>query len=72
MQLGRRYGNNRLEAASSRALALGSPRFHTVKNILTAGQDRLPFEPPAETNPTPVHINIRGGAYYAAATREED
>ena len=72
MQLGRRYGNSRLEAASARALALGSPRFHTVKNILTAGQDRLPFEPPAETNPTPVHINIRGGAYYAAATREED
>ena len=37
-----------------------------------AGQDRLPFEPPAETHPTPVHTNIRGGAYYAAATREED
>ena len=72
MQLGRRYGNRRLEAASERALALDSPSFHTVRNILASGQDRLPFEPPAETNPTPVHTNIRGGAYYATATREED
>ena len=72
MQLGRRHGSGRLEAASARALALGSPRFLTVRNILASGQDRLPFEPPAETHPTPVHTNIRGGAYYAAATREED
>ena len=25
-----------------------------------AGQDRLPIEPPVETNPTPTHANIRG------------
>ena len=72
MQLGRRYGSGRLEAASARALALGSYRFRTVRNILAAGQDRLPLEPPAETNPTPTHANIRGADYYAAATREED
>ena len=51
-------------------MALGSCRFHTVKNILAAGQDRLPLEPPAETTPTPTHANIRGAAYYAATTRE--
>ena len=61
IEQGRRYGNIRLEAASARALSLGSCRYHTVKNILTAGQDRLPIEPPAETNPTPAHDNIRGG-----------
>ena len=72
MQLGRRYGSGRLEAASTRALALGSYRVRTVRNILAAGQDRLPLEPPAETNPTPAHTNIRGPNYYAAATREED
>ena len=72
MQLGRRYGSGRLEAASARALALGSYRFRTVRNILAAGQDRLPLEPPAETNPTPTHANIRNADYYAAATREED
>ncbi len=63
MQLGRRYGNSRLEAASARALALGSCRFHTVRNILTAGQERLPLEPP-------THANIRGADYYAATTED--
>ncbi len=72
MQLGRRHGNIRLEAACARALALGSCRYHTVRNILTAGQDRLPIEPPAETAPTPTHANIRGADYYAAATTTEE
>ena len=73
MQLGRRHGSARLEAASARALALDSHRFRTVRNILAAGQDRLPLEPRAETNPTPMHANIRGADYYAAAaTSEED
>ena len=72
MQLGRRYGNIRLEAASARALALGSYRSRTIQNILSAGQDRLPLGPPAETIPTPTHANIRGADYYAAATTQED
>ena len=71
MRLGRQYGNPRLDAASARAIALGSCRFHTVKNILATGQDRRPLEPPAETAPTPTHANIRGADYYAA-TNEED
>ena len=71
MRLGRQHGNDRLDAACTRAIALGSCRFDTVRNILTAGQDRLPFEPPAETTPTPAHDNIRGAAYYAATTRED-
>ena len=71
MRLGRQHGNPRLDAASARAIALGSCRFHTVKNILATGQDRLPLEPPAETAPTPTHANIRGADYYAA-TNEED
>ena len=33
------------DAASARAMALGSYHYRTVKNILTAGQDRLPLEP---------------------------
>ena len=71
MRLGRQHGNARLDAASARAMALGSCRFHTVKNILAAGQDRLPLEPPADTSPTPTHTNIRGAAYYATTTRED-
>ena len=71
MRLGRQHGNARLDAASARAITLGSCRFHTVKNILATGQDHLPLEPPAETAPTPTHANIRGANYYAA-TKEED
>ena len=57
---------------ATRALALGFCRYQTVKNILSAGQDRLPLEPPAETNPTPTHANIRDADYYAATHEEED
>ena len=72
MRLGQQYGNDRLDAASARAMALGSYRYRTVKNILAAGQDRLPLESAAETTPTPTHTNIRGAAYYATTTAEED
>ena len=72
MRLGRQYGNPRLDAASARAMALGSYRYRTVKNILAAGQDRLPLEPPAETTPTPTHANIRGANYYAPTAAQED
>jgi transposase len=72
MRLGRRYGAERLEAASHRAEQLRSASYRTVKNILSAGQDRLPFEEPeaGSTLPTPVHANIRGASYYAAAEEE--
>ena len=52
MRLGRQHGNPRLDAASARAMALGSCRFHTVKNILAAGQDHLPRRrEPSPTRP---------------------
>ena len=73
MRLGRRYGDARLDAASARALALRSSRYPTVKNILASGQDRLPLEGPAEAHPpTRTHDNIRGAAYYAPTTSEEE
>ena len=59
-------------APCARARALGSCRYHTVRNILAAGQGRLPIEPPAETKPTPTHANFRGADYYAAATTTEE
>jgi len=73
MRLGRRYGAERLEAASCRAEHLRSYSYRTVKNILSSAQDRLPFEEQdtGSTPPTPVHANIRGARYYAAAAQEE-
>jgi transposase len=64
MRLGKTYGLDRLEAASRRALRLESYSYRTVKNILSAGTDRLPLEeePPA---PSPhFHENVRGPEYY--------
>ena len=70
MRLGRQYGDPRLEAASTRALALKSYSYRTVKNILASAQDRLPFEE-TESDPTPHHANIRGAAYYTHHPEED-
>ena len=42
LSLGKRYGASRLEAACARALAHGSPRYRTVKMILSSGTDQQP------------------------------
>jgi len=72
MRLGRRYGAERLEAASHRAAYLRSASYRTVKNILSSSQDLLPFATQESDSipPTPVHDNIRGASYYAAAEEE--
>jgi transposase len=72
MRLGKQYGAGRLEAACERAEHLRSYSYRTVKNILSSAQDRLPFENEADIDATPVHDNIRGPAYYAAATKEDE
>ena len=67
MRLSQRYGPERLEAASTRALRLRSYSYRTVKNILSAKQDRLPLEEETPSIPsTPLHDNIRGAGYYTA------
>jgi transposase len=70
MRLGRQHGEARLEAASTRALALESYSYRTVRNILASAQDRLPLES-AESEPTPHHANIRGGDYYTHHPEED-
>ena len=74
MRLGRRYGAERLEAASRRAEQLRSYSYRTVKNILSSAQDRLSFDMPGPraTPPTRVHANIRGARYYAASEEETE
>jgi transposase len=67
IRLGRRYGDDRLEAACARAERLRSYSYRTVKNILASAQDRLPLEDESVTPaPGSSHENIRGGEYYAA------
>lgn len=64
MRLGRRHGGDRLEAACERALALSSYSYSTVKNILSAGLDRIALEVDTETRTRDEHENIRGAEYY--------
>ncbi len=65
MRLGKTYGPERLEAASSRAVAVGARSYKHVAAILKNGVDRLPplTEPPANHN-TVTHTNVRGPSYY--------
>ncbi len=69
MRLTQRHGAARVEAAAVRAERLHAPSYKTVKNILGAGVEALPFDEPSEAILTlPVHDNIRGAGYY----RKED
>ena len=71
LRLGKRYGNDRLEAACDRALIAGARSYRHVDSILKRGLDRLP--PPESPNgdaataekEAPVnHENVRGRDYY--------
>ena len=65
MRLGKKYGEQRLERACSRALRLGSYSYRTVKNILSSGVEQLPLPGEMGSRPkAPIHENIRGGSYY--------
>jgi len=66
LNLEKRYGRVRLEAACARAHRIGSPTRKSVLSILTQGLDRSP-PPPAEQTTlalTEPHPNVRGSDYY--------
>jgi len=66
MRLGRTYGNDRLEAACARAMAVRAPTYRSVASILKAALDRLPLPTPAVHTELrlPEHDNVRGPKYY--------
>lgn len=65
MQLEKRYGKERLNAACQRALLVGSPSYQSVKSILKAGLDRVPAAAPKlVVLAAGRHENLRGPAYY--------
>jgi len=61
LQLSRKYGDARLEAACERARQLGSLTYSTVSVILKNGVESVPT---GISKPVPEHENIRGGEYY--------
>jgi transposase len=66
LRLGKRYSNERLEAACRRALAMNVCSYRSIKSMLESSLDRQPIEPveiPAVHGE--VHDNVRGSDYYS-------
>ncbi|OPX99907.1 MAG: hypothetical protein A4E58_00197 [Syntrophorhabdus sp. PtaB.Bin006] len=63
IRLGRRYGEERLEAASTRALFMGAYSYKSVESILKNNLDGKEL-PERLSRPSVAHENIRGGGYY--------
>ena len=64
IRLGKSYGEARLEAACTRALATGPVSYRRVADILKAGLDRQPTRAPDPGAPRLAHDNLRGPEYY--------
>ncbi|MDR0230784.1 MAG: IS21 family transposase [Dysgonamonadaceae bacterium] len=61
--LGRKYGNDRLEAACKRAMAAPTTSYQFIRNILKNNQDKLQTADDENFN-IPDHENIRGKESY--------
>ena len=70
MRLGERYGQERLEAASKRALRIGSTSYQSVRSILRTGLDQQPLRDEGKSQQVPKHGNVRGADYYASSPEE--
>jgi transposase len=71
ISLGRRYGQDRLEAAAQRAIHLQAHSYQSVKSILARGLDRQSVAESVSLVPPVEHANIRGAGYYAGSLFEE-
>ena len=69
MRLGKRHGEDRLEAACTRAETLRSYSYRTVKNILSSGMDKVHWDQESFLKRSPDHENIRGSEYYKEEER---
>jgi hypothetical protein len=68
LRLGKSFGNDRLEAACCRALAIGAISYRSIESILKNGLESRPVIGSAAAVPL-KHGNIRGPQYYQ--TQEE-
>jgi transposase len=68
-RVGKRYGNDRMEAACRRALEIGAPTRKCVEMILKNGVEGI-HQSQEPTARRVLHENIRGGSYYDR--REQD
>jgi transposase len=64
MRLGSRFGDDRLEAACRRAMAIGACSYKSIESILQHDLDRQPLPEKPRVATTIDHVNIRGPKYY--------
>jgi len=64
MRLGKNYGDDRLEPACARALAIGTCNYRSIESILKNGLDKQPLPAPAPSSKTVKHSNIRKPSYF--------
>jgi len=63
LDMGKRYGNSRLEKACERAVHYDSYNYKSIKNILDKDLDQEPIQTKIDFK-IPQHGNIRGAEYY--------
>jgi transposase len=68
MRLGKTYSNQRVEAASQRALQLKACSYTSLHSILKRSLDRQLTLEPETGKPGPRHENVRGACYYDPPT----
>ena len=64
LRLAKSYGDDRLEAACRRAVAIGGTSYRSVQSILKHNLDQKPLPDQSCADQLIKHINIRGAAYY--------
>lgn len=64
IRLGKRYGNDRLDRACSRALKMHIVGYRHIESMLKTGRDQLPDADDVAGRPAVSHDNLRGAAYY--------
>jgi len=64
IRLGKRYGNERVDQACSRALRLNIVAYRYIESMLKKGRDRIPLALEEAPRPVVAHDNVRGSIYY--------
>lgn len=64
IRLAKQYGNDRLEMACLKMVAIGTPSYQSIKSILENGLDRLVIEEATPAAPPIKHNNLRGPGYF--------
>ncbi len=64
LRLGKKHGDERLEAVCARVHRLGARSNRHMASILDKGLDRVPLDETDEEGSHTTHENVRGADYY--------